>query len=163
MKKTSIALVSLTMSLLAAALVVPNTALAQPGSRLCGWYTTMGDTTGARAIGFLTELRETESAYGAACDEDELNAKFEKYIKNDATLASYTWTKVQKNTCESVGQYFTSANQINNDICDSMTAYTHYKILKEPVSLVKNLPATPTNSAKTVTVTVSQTTFNKVD
>ncbi len=162
MKKTSIALVSLTMSLLAATLVAPNTALAQSGSRLCGWYATMDDKAGTQAIAFLTELRETDLYYAKQCSESFLDEKLKKNTENDATLNGYKWIKVKKATCESVGEHFTSATQTSTDICNSMNPYTPYKVVKLLVSTVINVPATTWIPAKNLPVNINTTIFEEL-
>lgn len=104
--------------------VVPATpAMAQSGSRLCGWSA----PTPTGYIGILYEARQDDASYSQQCDEavDEINSE----IKSNPNLKSLTWTKHYKATCESVGEKFMSSNS-PKDMCDKMEAKKGYQVVK---------------------------------
>ena len=147
MKKiTSIKLMS-TIAILSAVFVAP-TASAQKGSRLCGWTATMpaGTVLGGKTlpmggkIGLLYEARDADASYHSQCDK--AIDGFDKAIKADATMKTFTWTQVKRATCESVGHEFTSTANANGDMCDSMEAKQPYSVVKPYNSPQKTAAAT---------------------
>ncbi len=124
-KKPAVKFVS-ALSLLAAVLVVPGAAHAQKGSRLCGWT---AQTPTGQVIGLLYEVRTADASDGKQCSE--VISKFHEAITKDATLSKLNWTKANKSTCESVGNYFKSTSKPSDDMCDYMEAKKAYKVVKE--------------------------------
>ncbi|MFN3314149.1 MAG: hypothetical protein ACK46Q_11875 [Hyphomonas sp.] len=113
--------------------VTAGPAMAQSGSRLCGWSA----PTPTGYIGILYEARQKDASYTKQCNEaiDKINAT----IQGNPQLKALTWTKHNKATCESVGNSFMSSNS-QQDMCEKMTA-------KEPYQVVK------TNATNTTTYT----------
>lgn len=116
---------------LAAALIVPvgiatpTPAFAQKGSRLCGWT---AEPAQGVAIGLLYEARTKDASYGKQCSV--AISDIQKKIAGDPDLAKMTWTKVEKATCESIGEKFKSTTHTNGDMCDYMEAKVPNKVKK---------------------------------
>lgn len=105
--------------------IMPATvALAQSGSRLCGY--TAQTPTGT--IGFLYEARESSSTYTKECDT--AIDKFWDAIKKDANLKQLNWYKKNKEVCQDVGPIFQSKNS-DKDMCNYMSAQESYKVIKD--------------------------------
>lgn len=120
-------------AVIAAALLVPvgiatpTLAFAQSGSRLCGWITEI--PTKGIAIGLLYEARQKDSSYSKQCDTAVSDMK--SAIEKDPTLSAMTWTKVYKESCETVGDKFIdSKDHKSNDMCDYMGSKQPYKVQK---------------------------------
>jgi hypothetical protein len=108
-------------------ITLPTLAVAQSGSRLCGWTTEI--PAKGVAIGLLYEARTKDTSYKKQCSE--VIEKMQKEIEKDATLSAMTWTKVDKATCESVGtKFIDSKDHKSNDMCDYMGAKTPFKVQK---------------------------------
>jgi len=108
------------------AITTPTPALAQSGSRLCGWTTDV--PAKGMAMGILYEVRTADKSDGKQCST--VIDKVQKKIAADPTLSQLTWTKVEKATCESVGEKFKSTDHTNGDMCDYMQAKTPYTVTK---------------------------------
>jgi hypothetical protein len=124
------------VAILSLSLIAPSTVFAQSGSRLCGWTATMPAGTSLSGttlplggkIGLLYEARQNDSSYSKQCDTviDEFNSA----IKKDPVMSTFTWKKIHKDTCESVGDEFTSTAQTKHDMCDNMEAKKAYSVVK---------------------------------
>ena len=119
-------------AVMAAAVIAPvgmttsTPAVAQSGSRLCGWTTEVPEK--GVAIGILYEVRTADKTDGKQCNA--VIDKAQKKIADDPTLSKMSWTKVSKATCESVGEKFKSTAQGNVDMCDYMEAKKPYMVKK---------------------------------
>jgi hypothetical protein len=103
--------------------IMPATvALAQSGSRLCG-YTTKIPTSN---IGFLYEAREASSSYTKQCEE--ALDKIWNQIKKDPNLKNLEWKRRYKEVCQDVGPMFTSQNS-DLDMCNYMSAEEAYQVV----------------------------------
>ncbi len=126
---------ALAAAVLAGALsvVTAGPAMAQSGSRLCGWSA----PTPTGYVGILYEARQKDSSYSKQCSEaiSQINST----IQGDPQLKSLTWTKHEKATCEDVGGHFVSSDS-PQDMCDKMEAKQAYQVVK-------------TNSSNTTTYT----------
>ena len=116
---------ALAAAVLAGALsvVTAGPAMAQSGSRLCGWSA----PTPTGYVGILYEARQNDATYNMQCDG--AISKIQAKIKKDPQLKSLTWTKHEKATCESVGGFFMSSNS-PQDMCDKMEADHAYQVVK---------------------------------
>lgn len=115
------------------ALFVAGQAQAQPGSRVCGWFSA-AEKNQKGNFAFIYESREADVSDGKQCSKfiDEMH----KAINSNPDLAmfkSMPWDKVPHGTkCESLGQYFVDGMQYkSNDMCDNMSAKGHgYLVMK---------------------------------
>ena len=96
-------------------------ALAQSGSRLCGWTAA---TANGGYRGLLIEIRQNDSDANKDCGDA---TNFLKYYYVDKDTENLTWTKQKMNTCENVGKFFMSANS-PQDMCDKMEANKNYSV-----------------------------------
>lgn len=117
-------ILAIALALPSAALLPAAPALAQSGSRICGWTAATPDG----AIGIVYEARQHDASYSRQCDEAVSTIKGK--IDSDAKLKSLTWTKKYKETCESVGGLFVSGNNSSSDMCDKMEAKVAYTVQK---------------------------------
>jgi hypothetical protein len=115
-------ILAISLMLPAAALLPAVPALAQSGSRICGWTA----ATPGGAIGILYEARQDDASYSRQCDDAV--SKIKSKIDSDAKLNTLTWSKKYKETCESVGALFISGNNPGSDICDKMEAKAGYTV-----------------------------------
>ena len=123
---SSIAAVMAAAVLAPVGIATPTPAMAQSGSRLCGW-TTEVPAKGV-AIGILYEVRTKDASDGKQCKT--VIEKAQRKIASDPKLSAMTWTKVEKATCESVGEKFKSTTNTNGDMCDYMEAKQAYTVNK---------------------------------
>jgi len=107
--------------------VTAGPAMAQSGSRLCGW--SAPSPTGY--IGILYEARQKDATYTKKCNTaiDDIYGK----IQSNPQLKNLTWTKHNKATCESVGGNFMSSNS-PQDMCQKMSANNAYQVVKTNAS-----------------------------
>ena len=124
------------LAILVGSLAGLGSAQAQPGSRLCGWIAPLPAQAAGKPspgnIGLLYEVRTADASESKQCDQ--VLSKFSDAIKADATLKALTWSKVHKDTCESVGAHFTSTSNPNSDMCDYMEAKKPYQVQKTMTS-----------------------------
>lgn len=126
MKKITLPVFVVAVVLSAGSMVAPATpALAQSGSRLCGKTTTQ--MPGIPAFGYLTEVRQKDTAYKSLCAAAIRTAR--DAIKKNPQWKNLKWTKHHTETCESVGKLFQSSNS-PEDMCDMMRANEDYEIYK---------------------------------
>ena len=85
------------LAILALGALAPSLALAQSGSRLCGYVAIETPTK----IGLLYEARDDDASYHKQCAEaiDETMDK----IKGNAQLKTMNWKKIERFKCEEVG------------------------------------------------------------
>lgn len=107
--------------------VTAGPAMAQSGSRLCGWSA----PTPTGYVGILYEARQKDASYGKQCSE--AISSINSTIQGDAQLKNLTWTKHEKATCESVGSHFMSSNS-QQDMCEKMEAKQPYQVVKTNAS-----------------------------
>ncbi len=110
-----------------------KSAMAQPGSRLCGYIATTqvptsATTVGAGAMLIALEARDAGPNYTGWCNK--IIQEVIGQIQGDALLSTMSWTKLDKATCESAGQYLTSATHGSNDMCDYMNSWGVYNVKK---------------------------------
>jgi hypothetical protein len=113
------------LAILALGALAPSLALAQSGSRLCGYVAIETPTK----IGLLYEARDDDASYHKQCAEaiDETMDK----IKGNAQLKTMNWKKIERFKCEEVGNMgFINPGQ-SPDICDNMQAKQGYKVMKQ--------------------------------
>lgn len=124
LRVSSLAAVVAAVFLAPVGIITPVPALAQPGSRLCGW-TSEGPAKG-QATALLLEVRTGDDDDGRQCKD--FTGSAQKKIAADGALSQLQWRKVEKATCDSVGQIFRSTAQPNEDMCAYMWSKTPYKV-----------------------------------
>lgn len=128
MKKIGIISLAAAVALTGSMTVLPTSpAYGQSGSRMCGWTA----NTPSGVLGLLYEARDNDASYGKQCDE--AISKMWDSIQKNPQLKALSWTKRRKETCESVGGAFMSANS-PQDMCDMMEAKVGYKVTKNKAS-----------------------------
>jgi hypothetical protein len=109
-------------------------AMAQDGSRLCGWMSrtevlNADGTVGPGVMGILFEARQSYNSYTSNCSNAANGA--ESKIKTDVNLSKITtWEKVYKAECDPVGTYFASGTHPGTDMCRNMEAHKMYMVKK---------------------------------
>jgi hypothetical protein len=113
------------LAILALGTLAPSLALAQSGSRLCGYVAIETPTK----IGLLYEARDDDASYHKQCDV-AINETMDK-INGNAQLKTMKWKKIERFKCEEVGNMgFINPGQ-SPDICDNMAAKQGYKVMKQ--------------------------------
>lgn len=116
------AILSLALVLSSAALLPATPALAQSGSRICG-YTAPNDEG---TIGLVWEGHMEDSDYGAQCN-NAINT-FALTIQKTPELKKLQWTKYDKVTCETVGAMFKSQTTPDVDMCGYTITGQNYQV-----------------------------------
>jgi hypothetical protein len=124
LRLSSLAAVVAAIFLAPVGVITPVPALAQSGSRLCGW-TSEGPAKG-QATGLLLEARTGDDDYHRQCSDFIESAQ--KKIAADGALSPLQWRKVERAACDSVGHLFQSTAHPNEDMCDYMWSKTPYKV-----------------------------------
>ena len=113
------------LAVLALGALAPSLAQAQSGSRLCGHVAIETPTK----IGLLYEARYDDALYQKKCEE-AIQETMNKIIGNKQ-LKTMKWKKIERFTCEAVGNMgFINPGQ-SPDICDNMKAEQGYKVMKQ--------------------------------
>lgn len=115
-------ILSLALILSGSALVPAAPAIAQSGSRICG-YTSTNDEGN---IGFVYEARTTSNTYGKDC-RDATDAFWAK-IQADPALKRLQWIRREKISCEDAGALFKSTSHPNEDLCFYTTGQSSNKV-----------------------------------
>ncbi len=121
----------------ALALFAAGQVYAQPGSRVCGWFSA-AEKNKKGNFAFIYESREKDATDGKQCSkfiDEMMNA-----IKNKPELAmfkSFPWDKVGHGTkCEKLGEHFTDGNRYkSNDMCDNMEAKGHGYLVSKTIQI----------------------------
>lgn len=116
------AILSFSLVLSSAALLPATPALAQSGSRVCG-YTAPNDEG---TIGLMWEGHVEDPDYGPQCN-NAINT-FAAKIQKSPELKKLQWTKFEKVTCESVGAKFTSQTNPDVDMCGYTMTGQNYQV-----------------------------------
>jgi hypothetical protein len=124
LRLSSLAAVVAAVLLAPVGIIAPVPALAQSGSRLCGW-TSEGPAKG-QATALLLEVRTGDDDYHRQCSDFIESAQ--KKIAADGALSRLQWRKVERAACDSVGQAFRSTAQPDEDMCAYMWSKTPYKV-----------------------------------
>ena len=112
------------LALGAVALFAAGQSYAQPGSRVCGWFSA-AEKNQKGHFAFVYESREADVSDKKQCEKfiDEMkNAINTK--KELEMFKSMPWDKVGHGTkCETLGAHFVDGNKYkSNDMCDNMAA-----------------------------------------
>ncbi len=116
------AILSCALVLSSATLLPAAPAIAQSGSRICG-YTSTNDEGN---IGFVYEARTTSNTYGKDCRE--ANDAFWTKIQADPALKRLQWIRREKISCEDAGALFKSKTHPNDDLCFYTTGQSSNKV-----------------------------------
>lgn len=122
---------SLTLAMLALALMTSVNVQAQSGKRICGQWAALPG--GAGYAGILVEVQNGGSIQAnEACDKAKSKSPSSVFGSTALApyLASMTWTVQGTTACENVGKYFTSADHTNVDMCQYMNGYNGYAVVK---------------------------------
>lgn len=117
----------------AVAFFAAGQAYAQPGSRVCGWFSP-ADKNQKGNFAFVYESREKDVSDGKQCEKFIDEMKHAINTKKELEMfKSMPWDKVGHGTkCESLGEHFVDGKQYKSkDMCDNMAAKGHgYLVMK---------------------------------
>lgn len=121
------------LAVAAVALFAASQVHAQPGSRVCGWYSD-AEKNKKGNFAFVYESREADVSDKKQCEKFIDEMKHAINTKNElAMFKAMPWDKVGHGTkCESLGERFVDGKQYKSkDMCDYMSAKGHgYMVMK---------------------------------
>ena len=134
MNRASVVKSAVLLALLSSTLIAPISAQAQSGKRLCGQWATLPNGAGYAAL--VVEVTRDESNGGPCSGAEEMSSQMigKVYFPGSpyrSAMSTILWTRVHNVTCESIGKLFISADHTKEDMCQYMTGYYNYTVVKD--------------------------------